>query len=294
MRAWPQRTHRKPRYPTRLEIDADPELLRRHLPAGWAASPKLASAAALLLSLALPGCTTPPSAGPTPPTAAAGAKPTLASEPSNAVAIVAPLFDHGEGRSWFGCVIVTPPVYLSEDEAWQVIDLELAKRGIKLTEKEHLIPGVAIPLYPTAELEALKEGDPLPKPSSIEPLKADRADPQRKIVLEFVSADNPPEKAQPWSLGSIYGLKLKGEAEALRQEVAASAHERIYFGALYDPVTIADVTSDKSPRPPVNRTPADWDKYWDRVNAPAKAESKRLLRLQVQEFIQWLQAQGAI
>jgi hypothetical protein len=47
--------------------------------------------------------------------------------------VVAPIFEHGEGRGATGCVVVTFPVFLSEEEAMQVIREELAEHGIDLT-----------------------------------------------------------------------------------------------------------------------------------------------------------------
>jgi hypothetical protein len=272
-----------------LEINADPALLRERLPATWSARPEIAAAAALLLTLALPGCATPPAAKSRPGPQSPPAAPT-----SNGIALVAPLFEHGEGRSTMGCMVVAPPVFLSEEEAWEVIDAELARNGIHLPEKERIIPGVEVPLYPAAELEQLVEGDPLPTPSSIEPLRADRFNSRRKIALEFVSAENPPEKIQYWSLGSINGLELKGEAEVLREAISTRSSARIYFAALYDPVTYRELEPTGVPFPPEDATEADWEKFRSKANAPAKAESKRLLRLQVQDFIHWLEAQGAI
>lgn len=286
MHASPLRSHQRPRYPTRLEIAAAPELLRR-LPARWSAQSELGAAALALIALVQPGCQSQPTVDKTktaPSREVAG----------SGLAIVAPIFEHGEGRSTMGCIVVAPPVFLSEEEAWQVIDEELAKHGLRFPEKEHIISGIEIPLYSSAELERLAEGDPLPKPASIEPLRADRFDSHRKIALEFVSFENPPEKNQYWNLGSINGLELKGEAEVLREMIATRSVERIHFAALYDPVTYGELDAAGVPLPPEDATEADWEKYRAQVNAPAKAKSKRLLGQQVRDFIAWLQAQGAI
>ncbi len=45
---------------------------------------------------------------------------------------VAPIFEHGEGRGATGCVVISPPVFLSEEEALQIVKEELAKHGVKL------------------------------------------------------------------------------------------------------------------------------------------------------------------
>ena len=299
MQASPQRQHRSPGYPTRLEINADPALLREHLPATWSTRPELAAAAAVLLTLVFPGCQTPsttPRKEPTTSVTTPGAtnSETATRVAATATAVVAPLFNHGQGSGSFGCIVVAPPAYLSEDEAWQVIDEELAKRGINLTERDHTIQGIEIPLYDAAKLEEIKEGDPLPEPLSVAPVRIDRADPRRRIMVEFVSVDKPPEKTTTWRLGSIGGIELKLEADVLRELVATKATEPLFFGALYDPACSPDLERPSITALPDNPTPADWENHWKQLNAPAKAESKRLLRLQVQDFIKWLQAQGAI
>ena len=46
---------------------------------------------------------------------------------TNAVAIVAPIFQHGEGRGATGCIVMSPPVFLSEEEALLVVREELGK-----------------------------------------------------------------------------------------------------------------------------------------------------------------------
>ena len=98
MQASPQRQHRSPGYPTRLEINADPALLREHLPATWSTRPELAAASSLLLTLAFAACQTPPATGGTKPPSYAASGP----------AIVAPLFEHMDGYGAIGCVIVSP------------------------------------------------------------------------------------------------------------------------------------------------------------------------------------------
>ena len=45
---------------------------------------------------------------------------------------VAPIFVHGEGRGASGCIVMNPPVFLSEEEALQILGEELARAGIKL------------------------------------------------------------------------------------------------------------------------------------------------------------------
>src|SRR5690606_34641768 len=46
--------------------------------------------------------------------------------------VVAPIFEHGEGRGSIGCSAVVPPAFLSEEEGMQILGEELAKHGIAL------------------------------------------------------------------------------------------------------------------------------------------------------------------
>ena len=78
MNARPAKRCKRPAYPTRREVAADPALLERHVPEAWKRSARLAAAAAMLAgagTVALtPGCASGP--------------------PAKA----APIFDHGTGR----------------------------------------------------------------------------------------------------------------------------------------------------------------------------------------------------
>ncbi|XHR27970.1 MAG: hypothetical protein ACFUZC_18825 [Chthoniobacteraceae bacterium] len=70
------------------------------------------------------------------PTARAADKPALR---------VAPLFAHGKGQGAFGCVVVTPPVFLTEAEAREVIEEEAKKAGVDFTERGHKLSKVPVP-----------------------------------------------------------------------------------------------------------------------------------------------------
>ena len=57
---------------------------------------------------------------------------------------VAPIFKHGEGRGATGCVVVSPPVFLSEEEGMQILREELAKHGIQL-KAGGTLEGIRVP-----------------------------------------------------------------------------------------------------------------------------------------------------
>lgn len=172
MKTTPAKHYHKPAYPTRLEVLAEPDLLKKNLPPGWQAVPQMAGSVALFLAV---------NAG----LQAADKKP---GGPLGA-AIVAPIFEHGDGRGVTGCVVVSPPVFLSEEEAWQVISEELAKQGVNISSRSVEIRGVEI--LRRFETYETVNGTLKPKitevPSSAKTYQSDGADTKKRVAVEFVS-----------------------------------------------------------------------------------------------------------
>jgi hypothetical protein len=134
MKSKPVRKYADPKYPTRLEIASRPALLHRHQPPAWRKWPELTGAAGLFLladTARLSAADSSPKGGPNP-------------TQTNAVAIVAPIFVHGEGRGATGCIVMAPPVFLSEEEALQVIREEMATRGVQLGTNQTTLAGVIV------------------------------------------------------------------------------------------------------------------------------------------------------
>lgn len=292
MKTTPVKRRHVPRYPTKLQAVARPDLLRRNLPPGWRAVPEMAGAVALFLAANI--------------TAGRGAD--KAAGASSTAAIVAPVFDHGEGRGSTGCVAVAPPVFLSEEEAWQVIQEELAGSGVQLSEKKRAIQAVKAPLAEQVENTKgeilLQLRDPTqqpdffsPKPDNKAPFNVDAMDPRKHIAVEFVSTDDFTRLCRPgWrtpngglGMSTVSTYRVKELASLVAERVKKESQEKLYFGAFYDPCGYA--TPKDTSR---TNDPEVWKKRYEEAQAATAAESKRLLRLQVQDFVKWLQAQGAI
>jgi hypothetical protein len=277
MKPKPVHKYAQPKYPTRVEIAARPALLQRHHPPAWRKWPELTGAAGLFLladAARLPAADGPPGGNQNP-------------AQTKAVAIVAPIFEHGEGRGADGCMVMTPPVYLSEEAALQVIREEMAAKGVQLGTNQTTLAGVTRMDW---------------KPgvgTTQEPFKADLAAPKQKVVVEFLSA----REASWWDLirdqeeGNLHILStvrsydIPKTAAYLAKRVKQKATDRIYFGTFYDPLAgtldiqrLAREYRDRQSKPPGQRV----------QSVDPRIESQRLLRLQVQDFIKWLQAQGAI
>jgi hypothetical protein len=282
-----------PAYPTRLEVLAQPELLRRHVPPGWRKCAEVALAGAALLAASGVGL--------------AGEK----AGPPGKAAIVAPLFEHGEGRGVTGCVVHNPPVFLSEEEALQVIKEELAKTGVRLAEPGGDLPGVAIPrrMVHYKKVDDRHVSEVVEQKDKAKPVSLDAQDPERKVAVEFVSRQDYHDLGGPFSPSTVEEYDFKKVARELGERASASPRP-IRLGVFYDPATVHDLQKmygddkelqalnekrrlDKSPELQrlINERAVQIGRQW---HDKAAAESRALLRQQVKDFADWLKAQGAI
>jgi hypothetical protein len=304
MKSKPVRKYTQPKYPTRLEIAARPALLQRHQPPAWRKWPELTGAAGLFLladTARLSAADSPTSTNQT-------------ASQARAVAIVAPIFEHGEGRGATGCMVMSPPVFLSEQEALQVIREEMVTIGVQLGTNQTALAGVTVergvlsaPANPSGATNRTKPAD-FTFEIKKEPFKADVADPKKKVFVEFLSERD----ANQWDwerareeratrgtnsaflvFSSVQSYDMTKTAGYVAEWVRRQATDKVCFGTFYDPMArnldisqhLAGLLAEKAP--PGQTKPAG-------AFADAKAESRRLLRLQVQDFLKWLQAQGAI
>jgi hypothetical protein len=319
MNSKPIRKYTQPKYPTRLEVAARPGLLRRHQPPAWRKWPELTGAVGFFL-LADPA------------RLVAADSPTKGGQtkaPSQAVAVVAPIFQHGEGRGTAGCIVISPPVFLSEEEAMQVIGEEMATKGVQLRTNQTTLAGITVERFvwlvsaaPTGATNGPTSTGPAFEIKQV-PFNTDAADPKKKVYVEFLSERDKNtwdrerrNEGEDIFSGSVRFYDLPKTAAYVAQRVKRQATERLYFGTFYDPLAgTADISkraaelmaageakssnkaveakveslgNGKTTTTPSQPASGPW------VDVDPKAESLRLLRLQVQDFLKWLQAQGAI
>ncbi len=271
----PMKHCRFPVYPTRLEILADPDLLKRHIPPAWLSRGEMAGLLSVFLAVNGTGCSKDQPAGSS--TRPAG------NDLAGKAAIVAPVFEHGEGRGATGCVVVNPPVFLSEEEALQVITEELARAGLSSFEQEVTLEGVLIPprrlQFKTDWVGGSHKAETVAIPERAKPLKVDLNDPTHRIAVEFIAHADYLDLGGASSMSTVQGYDMKDAASWVGKHVREQGRG-LYAAVLYDPVA----------RLAVDRQPGDWRKQMEEK----KAESKRLLRLQVKDFVDWLKGQGAI
>jgi len=277
MKVSPLKRYSIPGYPIQEILAAHPELLRL-VPKRWAHTPLVLSALSLvcLILAARDGRATDER----------GSTPRNVDPAAHSVAAatrVAPIFHHGDGRGGFGCVAVAAPVFLTEDEARQVIIEEAATAGIQFEKTSEVIDGIDIPV--TDEFEGLAIDVRTRKPKTkISSLPLDGTDAKKNISFEFVSR----EDFDNWEIGehawnsSVSTCAPGPAAEVLQRGWDKTGVDRT-IGIFYDPLSRYNFESSRETFFPASNNEAE-----------AKQNSIRELREQVRDFVAWLKAQGII
>ena len=216
---------------------------------------------------------------------------------------VAPVFEHGNGRGAAGCIVVSPPVFLSEEEAMQILREEMTKHGIKL-EDGGVLESVHLPRSLLSaeeahrdllkslqnELDSLKEGSEKSSkdlPRSISSFKVDGLDRNKHIAVEFVSVKDYPAQTGGWS--SVRDYNFRDVAQKIASTVKEQGKDDVFFAVFYDPVS-----RQPPPESPKDGEKIDWQTVWRERRERGMRESKKLLRHQAQDFVAWLKKQKAI
>ena len=270
MRVRPVKRKPAPRYPTRDYLREHPELLDV-VPERWRNNRLVLGVlgGAVFLMMASD--------------ALAGDKATQ----QNSAARVAPIFNHGIGRGAFGCVVVNPPVFLTEEEARSVVADEAKKAGLTFAPDALTIKKIRLPV--TDQFDAYFGGREAQdsKPVRVGDLVLDGYDNKHDVAYEFVSRSDfgSWERKDYKFASSVSGYDMRGAAEAVQSGLNA-AKPPAYIGVFYEPLAKAAIEDNELMR----SSQIDWEKR----TKVARELDKQMLREQVRDFIQWLKAQGVI
>jgi hypothetical protein len=196
---------------------------------------------------------------------------------------IAPIFLHGDGRGVTGCVVINPPVFLSEEEARQVIEEELMKENIIFDKKNVVLDGVAIPEKNEWESEYGKREEVT--------VNLDGYSSKYNLGYEVVTAEDYYKFGGESSLSTVQDYDLVKAAENLRNTMKERG--KMNVAIFYDPLE-----RDENPDPK-NQSFEDMlrDQERDKVDkgvrsqlthATGKEQSIELLKRQVSDFIQWI------
>jgi len=143
---------------------------------------------------------------------------------------IAPIFQHGDGNGSFGCIVVNPPVFLSEEEARQVITEEAKRLGLTFTSDSPTLEGVQVPI---TDRYAFDDGPARWRKTT---LVLDGEDARHKVAYEFVSEQD----LDAWEtrfhgiVSTVSHYNLLGTAILLGQGLAKSEPEP-RVGIFYEP-----------------------------------------------------------
>lgn len=263
MKIEPVHRYAKPWLPTREIVDENPGLLRL-LPKRWQGNP--AVIAALTACVAMSSCA-----------ASAAGKPS-----PKAASRIAPVFVHGSGIGAFGCEVVNPPTFLSEEEAREVIVNEAKRAGIVFEKVGRTLPKIELPTTPR------EYGDKQPKRQiKAQAVALDGIDKKHNISFEYVSR----EDLVKWEgdpnehpTSTVISYNISGAAKDLQAGIAKAKPAGTY-AVFYDPVGLQRMNFGAS---------TDFDAAMVKATAAAIDEAREELRAQVKDFIKWLKAQGVI
>jgi hypothetical protein len=266
-----------PAYPTQQEVLQNSRLIQRPLssPVRHLLETGISGAMALLVPLS--GCDRNPAgpAGAPSSQQADGQDPnatkTTAKPKTNRKALlVAPIFEHGEGRGATGCIVSAPPAFLSEEEGLSIIKEELSKKGVQLENKKIVFKKI--------------QTHKAPWDHSTEPgfLETDLADGDERIILEFISQDDYYDLGGERSGSTAQSFDFKKVAQQLCVDLKTKAGRGV-FGVFYDPLVKINFSRLSRQTPLGQPRPT-----WNQMRVEAKTEATELLRQQAQDFAQWL------
>jgi hypothetical protein len=283
--------YRNPQYPSKKQVQEQPQLLRRCVSTRWQKLIDAGLSGALMAGISLTGCQEESTLNPALTGGGQvgaihnpdGTTTTTGTQTKKLTALVAPIFEHGEGRGVTGCVVIAPATFISEEEAIVIIKEELAKNGITIDKDKVLLEDIKIKpgTFDYAALLNLK------KEEQPNPLEVDLQDSTKSINIEYVSQEDYHNLGGARSMSTAKTIDTKNVARQVRNQIQADTKQGI-FGVFYDPI----IQRGMLVKPEDEKIPTA-----DRFKAAqeqSKTEAREMLRQQVQDFANWLKEQKVI
>jgi hypothetical protein len=277
----PVKKYASPKYPTIADAQCAPLLLRK-LPSRWEKNAAVVAAVGMLGVMSLTSCGILDSK-------TAGYNPN-----SENFLNVAPVFVHGEGTGSMGCMMIAPPVFLSEQEAIAIIK--------SMTEDSGLNFSASPPEYIATKNQAehltqyswegtryiLGDGN----------VGLNLYDDKKGVAVSFISMENAElryvnfKDEVTWE-SSVSSYSPRELAE-LTVEDFAQQNGDIAVGVFYDPGKDWESEEHQRILDEYNDSEKDWEEKMTQYENEVKLLIEENLRAQVRDFIEWLQGQGII
>ncbi len=274
MEVRPVSKNKRPVYPNKAQIEDNLDLLNV-VPERWKHKSKITAALASLLIISFTGCSKEGSEAVKP-----NSNIPITTNPNINVTTnpnMPPIFQHGAGRGSFGCVSVASPVFLSEEEALQVIKEEAKKEGLDFGSESTVLNNIKIPITTLSPGSFGNNGNKFMKTKEGD-LKLDGFNPDMKIGFEFLSKSDYLEWLGEDDRATVETFYVLTAAETLRNSIGENADGKI-IGVFYEPLEEYNSSIDEKLKADLGIT---------------SKSSEELLRKQVRDFLKWLKAQNII
>lgn len=274
----PVKIKRKPAYPTIKNFIESPELLSKNVPIAWIRNQY---AATTLATFILCGCGNQSNAQKDKPAIVIVSNDIhkdklseIQNQKHDSVKI-AKIFSHGDGSGAIGCVVESPPVLISEDEARNIIFTALKAENIDFSTIE--TPMLKFEAPPIAN-DCFDENDlKTAKKAKIE-IKMDGYNSKYNLAIEYVSAKVYNKfKTDEGCESTLGGYSTKYAAELIRKELIAQGN--LNAVVFYDPLSKFEFKRKEK-----------FETTWNNVKKLAREQ----LLEQVKDFIDWIKKEGII
>jgi len=194
-----------------------------------------------------------------------------------------PIFEFGDGTGGIGCMAITAPVFMSEEEAFEVISAAFAEAGLYFYEPTGYRVEVNLPVTNI-------DGDEIDPNKTVQGnLMPDGWLATHDLTIKFVSRFD----VADWHEDIDDSPKISFSSFNIKQAAQTLAENNTAMVVFYDPVAgIIDYDITRGIEQEENESDED---FYARISAimeeehrKALAESELLLRQQVDAFIAWL------
>lgn len=272
----PVKQAKKPKYPTLEYYIKNPELLSNSIPESWIKNKYVVLSLATFVLLGSPrsGGTVNPSATEIQDKIGPDQKGQVSVRDHDPVKI-APIFAHGDGSGATGCIVMSPPVFISEDEAREIIFNALSAEGIAFDTTD--CPVIKFKALPIAN-DCFGDNDTTNVPDVNVEFRMDGYNKELNLAIQYVSADDYYKfRSDDGCWSSVQGFDTKRAAEIIRKELNANGKTNTVV--FYDPMPSVNFEDNEG---------------WEKSQKEAKKKASKQLLAQVTDFIKWIKKENFI
>lgn len=284
MKLKPLKNSKKPNYPTIELYINNPVLLSKNVPENWLKNSCVATSLATFILLGSPKIKVQASCINTAITDKIDfvQNDTIKEVIKDSVKI-APIFAHGEGSGSTGCVVISPPVFISEIEAKELIFKRLKKEGFNLKiENNDTIQFKSKQIIETNfSFEEIKE---YPEINIV--IKMDAYDSLLNFAIIYVSKDDYKNfvDIENWSRWTVKSYQTKKAAELIRNGFIENGKTNAVV--FYEPLRTGNEYT--------HRELMEFELKGENYESTERNLSKQLLLDQVEDFIKWIKQENII